>query len=136
MFNFYLYESTTGRVLATAIYNNEGDGAAAGTRIIAVGEIKPSTEYAPGGVKTQRPVVAMAINKSTVVANGVDSVTITLIPVGAKVSIFKDQDALARAIVTVNDGTLIATFDTPGLYTLFITLFPNVDVLFTVTATS
>jgi len=135
MFNFYLYESTTGRVLATAAYDERGDGAAAGTRVIATGTIAALTEYAPGGVKTARPVVAMAINKGTVIANGVDSVTITLIPVGAKVSIFKDQDQLARAIVTVNDGTLTATFDSPGLYTLFVASFPNVEVSFTVSAT-
>lgn len=135
MFHFYLYESTTGRVLATATYNNEGDGAAAGTRVIAAGEIAPLTQYALAGVKTQRPVVVMAISKVAVAADGIDSTNITLIPVGSKVSIFKDQDQFARAVVPVNDGILTATFDAPGVYSLFIALFPNVEVSFTVNAT-
>lgn len=133
MLQLYVYETSTGRVLAQGFYDERGDGATA--RSIGLGSISPATEYVPAGVKTARPVVAMAINKNTVIANGVDSVTITLIPVGSRVSIFKDQDQLARAVVTVSDGTLVATFDTTGVYTLVIALFPNVEVSFTVTAT-
>jgi hypothetical protein len=135
MIPFFLYESTTGRVLATATYDERGDGAAAGTRVIAAGEIEPLTEYAPNGVKTDRPRVVMAINKTTVIGNGVDSATITMIPVGSLVSIYSGNEEFATATVTVNDGTLTMTFNAAGPYRVLVRLFPNVDTYFQVQVT-
>lgn len=135
MLPLYIYETSTGRVLAAGTYDERGD-AAASARVLAFGAIDPATEYAPAGVKTARPrVTTMLINKQSVLANGADSVSITVIPVGSKVSVFKDAEDFARAIVTVNDGTLVATFEAAGNYRILVRLFPNVDVTFLVSAT-
>lgn len=140
MIPFYLYESTTGRVLAIATYDERGDGAAAGTRQLAAGAIEPLTEYAPSGVKTPRPRVTLAISplvagETIVVGNSVDTATITLIPAGSLALVYKGNENFATAAIVVNDGTLTLTFDAAGTYRILIRKFPNVDNSFQVKAT-
>lgn len=135
MINFYYYDTATGRILATGAYEERGDGAAA--RALAVGTISPSTQYAPGGVKTTRPVFspALAIDKATITADMVDGATVSNIPAGSVVKVFKDGDAVPRAAVTVNDGSLVLQSDSAGTYQIVITNFPTQEVSFTVVAT-
>lgn len=136
MINFYYYDTATGRVLATGGYEERGDGAAA--RALGSGVIVPATEYAPGGVKTARPVFApaLAIDKLTILANAVDGATITNIPAGTTAKIYKDGDSLPRAAILINDGTLLLQADSAGSYQIVFSKFPTQDTTFTVSATS
>jgi hypothetical protein len=135
MLNFYYYDTATGRVLARGSYDERGDGAAA--RAIAVGTINPSTEYAPAGVKTARPLFApaLAIDKLAILADATDQATISNITAGTIAKIYKDQDALPRAVATVNDGALAVRADTAGAYLIVLSNFPAQEQSFTVQAT-
>lgn len=136
MINFYLYESSTGRVLATGSYDERGDGAAA--RSVAAGAINPATQYAPAGVVTARPTFNFAtllLDKQNIVANAVDTATVSGIPGGTIAKIYKDQDEFPRAIVTVSDGTLLLRVDTAGSYLIVLSNFPTQQHTFRVLAT-
>lgn len=134
MIPFYIYDTGNGRILALGSYDERGDGAAA--RAVAAGTINPTTEYAPGGVKTARPTVtSITLNKTTIVGNGVDTCTFSGIPTGAQVAIYKDQDFLPRAVGVITDGTLVLTVDAVGSYAIVFSGFPVQEVRFTVTAT-
>lgn len=134
MINFYYYDTANGRVLATGSYDERGDGAAA--RAVGSGLINPATEYAPGGVKTARPVFnpAPTIDKLAIAADTIDGATIANIPAGTVAKIYKDQDALPRAAIVITDGSLVLKVDTAGLYQVQLTNFPAQDVTFTVRA--
>lgn len=134
MLQFYIYNSATGQVLARAFYDEIGDGAAA--RAVGTGIINPSTEYAPAGVKTARPVfVNLALDKLVIAADGIDGATITNVPASTVVKVFKDQDKFPRGVVTVNDGSFVLKVDTAGTYRLVLSNFPTQDATFTVQAT-
>jgi hypothetical protein len=134
MLNIYLYNTATGQVLATAGYDERGDGAAA--RTLVLGTINPLTEYAPAGVKTARPVFspALTIDKFAITADAVDSATISNIPAGTVAKIFKDGDSVPRAAATVNDGSLVLQVDTAGQYKIVLSNFPRQDTTFIVVA--
>lgn len=135
MLNFYLYETSTGRVLAVGAYDERGDGAAA--RSIGSGTINPATQYAPAGVVTARPAFNLAtllLDKQNIVANAVDTATVSGIPAGTIAKIYKDQDEFPRAIVTIADGTLLLRVDTAGVYLIVLSNFPTQQHTFKVVA--
>jgi len=135
MINFYYYDTGTGRVLATGSYEERGDGAAA--RALGSGVILPATEYAPGGVKTARPLFApaLAIDKLSILANVIDGATVINIPAGTVAKIYKDGDSLPRAAIVINDGSLLLQADSAGSYQVVFSNFPKQETTFTVTAT-
>ncbi len=136
MINFYLYETSSGRVLALGSYDERGDGAAA--RTVAGGVINPLTQYVPAGVVTARPTFNLAtllLDKQAILANAVDTATISGIPNGSIVKVYKDQDAFPRAILTIADGTLQLRVDTAGAYQIVISNFPTQQHTFNVVAT-
>lgn len=134
MLQLYLYDTSNGRVLAKGSYDERGDGAAA--RALVLGAIDASTEYAPAGVKTARPVFSgLALDKAIIVANAVDGATLSGIPNGAVARIYKDGESTPRAAATVSDGSLLLKADTAGVYRIVLSNFPTQDASFTVTAT-
>lgn len=136
MINFYIYDAATGRVLGVGAYDERGDGAA--SRTLVVGTINADTEYAPGGVKAPRPtfdLLTLALDKETILANGVDTATLSGVPVGTLAKVFKDQDTFPRAVTTVNDGALLLRVDTAGVYRIVLSNFPAQEHAFTVIAT-
>jgi hypothetical protein len=136
MLQFFIYDTATGRVLGVGTYDERGDGAAA--RGVAVGTINPDVEYAPGGVKTARPVfnlLTLLLDKTTLVANGVDMATISGIPNGTVVEVFKDQDVFPRGVATVTDGSLQLRVDAAGVYRIVLENFPTQSYAFQVVAT-
>lgn len=136
MIQFYVYDTATGRVLGTGSYDERGDGAAA--RAIVAGVINSATEYAPGGVKTARPtfnLVTLLLDKTAILADATDTATLTGVPVGTLIKVFKDAEAFPRSVVTVNDGTLLLRVDAAGVYRLQLSNFPTQDYAFTVAAT-
>lgn len=135
MLNFYLYETATGRVLATGNYDERGDGAAA--RTVASGVINAATQYAPAGVVTARPTFNLAtllLDTQAIVANAVDQATVSGIPAGTLAKIYKDQDQFPRAAVVIADGTLQLRADTAGRYLIRLSNFPTQEHTFVVVA--
>ena len=135
MINFYLYDSDSGRVLGTGTYDERGDGAT--NRAVKAGTINPDTEYAPGGVKTARPtfnLTTLLLDKQNIVANGVDQATISGVPAGTVVKVFKDEDKFPRGAATVNDGSVSLRVDTAGAYRIVLENFPTQVTSFTVLA--
>lgn len=136
MIHLFIHDTTTGRVLGTGSYDERGDGAAG--RAIRAGQINPLTQYAPGGVITARPTFnleLLTIDKTGILANAVDSATVSGIPADTVVKVFKDQDAVPRGVATVNDGTLVLRVDTVGVYTIELENFPIQATRFQVSAT-
>jgi hypothetical protein len=69
-------------------------------------------------VLVERPDMPLSIDKTTIIADGVDFLTISGIPAGARIYI----DRMIDAIATGEDVEI--TLDTEGVYKLRIELFP------------
>ena len=86
--------------------------------------VDPETEYIKpsdyGYSIFARPEMPAAIDKTEILANGIDVATITGIPVGSSVAI--DSEAWA-----VDDGVFELTVDTPGEYRISISCWPYLD---------
>lgn len=72
----------------------------------------------PDNVIVDRPTMPITINKLNVVED--EEITISSIPVGAKVDIDGEENV-------INDGELILTFDTIGTYKIKFRCFPYLD---------
>ena len=72
------------------------------------------------------------IDKETVTADGVDSVTVSNVPAGSTVKVSGDTGAE----VEVNDGEVSVTFEDAGRYRITVKSFPLVPVQFQITATA
>ena len=83
------------------------------------------TKYFPNGVETDRPVLPISFDKTTVTADGVDKITITNIPSGTKFRC--SQLSSQYREVTVDDGQLELTFEVAGTYKFEISCFPYLD---------
>jgi len=135
MINLYIYDTGSGRVLGVGTYDERGDGAAA--RAIAVGSIVPALEYAPAGVKTARPTFNLAtllLDKPNIVANAVDSATVSGVPNGTTAKIYKDQEIFPRSVAVITDGSVVLRAEVAGVYRIVLENFPTQDTTFTVTA--
>jgi hypothetical protein len=89
--------------------------------------------YLPAGSLTARPATTCTLDKSTITADGIDTATLSSIPVGATVAV---TDGNGITIYTVNDGTLEITADDPGTIKATVTpAFPYKPLTLTVTAT-
>lgn len=101
-----------------------------GTEIYIFGAYDGATQYYDmvNLVILNRPIATIAADKLTMTADGVDKVTITGIPNPATCS-----EGLNS--VSVTDGTLEYTTDTPGQHVLTFTMFPYKPVEVTLDAT-
>lgn len=134
MIEFYLYDSDSGRVLATGQYDELGDGALA--RSLKGGHIDPATQYAPGGVITARaPASTIALDKTTVAADGIDKVRVSNVPNPSTVFVALVGDAVSRATRRVTDGFAEITFPAVGQWRIDVKSFPVMDTSYYVNAT-
>jgi len=86
----------------------------------AVGQYEYDTHYW-NGAPTLRPVMGTTIDTLSVVANSANFCTISGIVQGAEVFVNNELQGI------VNDGNAELTFDTPGVYTVELILFPYVN---------
>lgn len=110
---FVVYDSATGLIKRVGSAMDGGGGAGTASSQAGAGEsvligvsASPETEYvdvATGAVKP-RPTLGLSIDKTTIVADGVDAATISGIPAGAQYAIIGTSIG-----GTVNDGTLEVT---------------------------
>lgn len=116
---FSVYDRITGRVLRTG-YIKEEDL----PRVVAAGEayvdeiINANTEYLNGGVVTTRPTNPLSLDKISVAIGEV--ATFSGVPAGTQFDVDGDT-------VIVNDGSLVLTFDTEGVYAIRIECFPYLE---------
>jgi hypothetical protein len=80
-----------------------------------------------------RPVMGTSINKTSIVANGVDQVTISSIPVGTEVLVVGPLLG-ERTSMNVNDGSFEFTTEEAGTYTITLRNFPSQKEEYTIGA--
>lgn len=102
---------------------------------IDAGDIDGSTHYidVSGGraathALRERPRMALTLDKTTILSDGVDRATIVGLPVGATVR-------LRSLIQTVDDGMIEITSDIDGEFQIEIEAFPSAQETLTVIAT-
>jgi hypothetical protein len=90
------------------------------------------THYALDGALTARPLPACTLDKTTIIADGLDTATLSGIPAGSSVRV---TDSNGTTDYTVNDGAMEITADEPGTITITVTpAFPYKPLTVTVTA--
>ena len=92
------------------------------------GEGSGDTQYIDNGVITDRPSMNLSVDKTTIVANGTDEATISNIPSGATATCEGES-------LTIDDGELVFTADTAGIYTIKFECWPYLDEEVTINAT-
>lgn len=132
--NYAIYKTTTGRILkiGTQSYPLSDDQVKTGESIIPIPE--RSTNYyvditpSPHEVKVKEihPLIA---NTATILANGVDTLTITGVHNPSTVT-WPDG-----VVTEVTDGSISFTLDLAGSYTVKIEAIPYINEVFDVTAT-
>lgn len=86
--------------------------------------------YFVADVVTARPDSPITLDKTTVEADGVDTVTFSNVPAGTQVRVMGPS----QSVITVDDGTLSITFDDVGQYAVKFDSFPEKDTVFNVEA--
>jgi hypothetical protein len=92
------------------------------------GEGNDTTQYITQGELTDKPMMPIVIDKLNCLADGVELITVTGIPVGASITL-GDLSAIAE------DDSLELSFDIPGSYPLSIQRWPYVSYGVTIDAT-
>jgi len=126
----FIYHKDTGEIMGQIDAPNEGMIAAQvfdTAHFYYVGEANIVTDFFPGGVKAIRPTMTVSQSKQEVVADSVDSVTITGIPSGATIR-WNEVEQIADG----NDIEFVT--DIIGEHKLQITLWPFQDAEVTINA--
>lgn len=129
----FVYHVATGKILATADYDDAGDSGPPGPRAAEFGQIDPITHYAPDGEITARPANGVQLNSTVVIADGVAAAELTGVPNPSKVTVQHATEGAPFSVV-VADGALSITFNRAGPYTIKVDSFPTQDVQFNVQA--
>jgi len=124
--NYAVYDLTTGAILRMGLCANN---AAAINHSYTpslnegfyTGQVSPQSNYLPDGVLAALNAYVITANKTTLLSNGVDSITFSGIPAGSVCRIVVPSYAITPAKVVVNDGTLIFKTYAAGNYTIEIT---------------
>lgn len=82
------------------------------------GTANDATQYISGGIVTNKPAIGCTIDKTTMLANGVEVATISGLPNPTQARIVGGG---SNQQVTVTDGALELTFDLTGVYKVTLT---------------
>lgn len=132
----FVYHVATGRILASADYDDATDGGPAGARAAAFGQVDPATHYAPAGVVTNRPLNPTGLDKTQVIGNEADTATLTGVPNPSVVKVQAVLELQAPTLIDVTDGTLPLTFNRAGSYDIFVQSFPAQDAKFSISVSA
>lgn len=130
----FVYHFASGRVLATADYDDAGDGGPPGPRAAEFGQIDPITHYAPEGEITARPANPVQLDSTVVLADGVSALHLTNVPNPSRVTVRNILEAAPPFVADVADGFLDVTFNRAGSYSISVESFPTQDVQFNIVA--
>lgn len=85
--------------------------------VSSVNEINPALYYINNSLLTSRQTMTVSASKTTMTADGVDTVTISNIPAGATVTLFGTADfAEESQIVGTGSTTLVTTYNLPHVF--------------------
>lgn len=145
-----VYDSTSGEILRTGeamtVAQANLQGNTPGTKVVVVGsdpvaqKVDISNPSAPV-VSARLPMTVngtqISASKTSIIANGIDSATISPVPNGATylLTVPSGLGIAEYPIGTINDGSLVLTTTVPGIYTLLIQYGTNLDFTVTINAT-
>lgn len=127
-----LYENTTGKITGNYIGSAPSLQTTGGLLSVAQ-DISADTdlEYVLNGVCTDRPINSIFLDKTVVVADGIDIITFTNIPTSSTLRLIGTGVDTTVGV----SGTETITFDTPGDYSIHIVCFPETEYFVDVVAT-
>lgn len=85
------------------------------------GDLDPEHEWAPDGVREDRPALPATISQTTFAADDEDAVTVAGLPVPCDIAIAGPS---GETTVSVDDGELTLTADVAGTYRLSVDQWP------------
>lgn len=131
--HYTIYNTATGEIVKTLSVDDTLLEAnyVAGTQDWIAGAYDAREYYVSGGAATPRPANTATADKSEIVADGVDALTISSIPAGTQATILGPT----MSSITVDDGQLVITVEVPGDYVVSLVSFPEVDAEVTFVAT-
>lgn len=98
-------------------------------------EVPPGTDdsvhYIAGGVVADKAAMTLAINKTTITADGVDEAIISGVPTGSKF----DISGPVNSSGVCTDGSIEFSTTAAGTYTVLVTKAEYITELFTIEAT-
>lgn len=135
---YIVYEGATGRILRSGTASEAQAGLqadpSAGERLLLEMTADDMTQYidvVAGQVLDRAPMAAI-IDKTTLVAEGADTCTITQIAAGVMARV-EGGDTFADVVIT--DHVLLLDVDSPGVYRVTLSGFPYLTQSFEITAT-
>lgn len=98
-----------------------------GTALLQVSSVDPKVQYVDTVTDTiiDRPVMGSSIDKTTITANASDTATVSDIPVGTRIQLWRFNSLLFDT--AVDDGEFGLTVMETGTYTIKLTNFPDQD---------
>ena len=122
--NIYAFYSVNGEI--TNIYTGTQPEMQTGFAYINCGiEVNDTLYYIPdtaSPVPTAKPTNPTTIDKTTVIADGVDKITLSSIPLNSTIDLTGDH--ISPIQDTATSSTIDFTFDVTGTYNLKVDLFP------------
>lgn len=126
MLNFIVYQmsgkilraGTCQDILLTKQVSNPGESSIEGSCSL-------DFDYILAGQVVSRPMQAILLDKTTLTANGIDSIAITGAPIGANFTAM--NQATKETITGIIDGTDSFSTTIEGTYDITISLFPYLD---------
>ena len=125
---FVVFDLASGRIKRTGVAMDAGGGASAAASQAEAGEgvlvgvtANPMTQYVDTSSNSvvARPSLILSIDKTTIVADGVDTATITGIPANATFAI-----PSRKLSGVISDGVLEVTSNVAGAFDVIVELFP------------
>ena len=98
-----------------------------GTALLQVSSVDHKVQYVDTVTDTiiDRPVMGSSIDKTTITANASDTATVSDIPVGTRLQLWRFNSLLFDTVV--DDGEFGLTVMETGTYTIELTNFPDQD---------
>lgn len=127
--NFHSVYDATGRIVKSGKFDPEINKGPGESTIIGLNN--DANTYVVAGVATDRPDSPVLQDKATVVADGIEEVTFSLIPNPSTIRMMGPEDGT----YTVTDGSLEISFEVSGVYIFKVESFPDKDKTFMVEAT-
>lgn len=121
--NYAAYNTASGQVLRIGICANNPTAISHSYDSVAGesfydGFIDPTSEWFVSGIPESFRINPITASKTTIIANGADSIVFSSIPIGSICTVAVPTYALAINAITINDGTLTFKTYVQGIYAI------------------
>jgi len=128
MSDFIVYKDDTGEILRTGVCPENMIAAQAESNETAIeGKANDELQYIDTNNVTDKLDSTAVINKTNMLADGIDTTVISNIPIGTMLNIENNE-------YLITDGVFEFTVDLPGNYTVTLTIIPYLPIVFEVIA--